>query len=303
MRDAAAFGQSWVNMAKEIGDILKGETVEEPEAKAEPEKVSPQQFGAVADTPEKSEAPEETVEADTPASEPEEQPKPEKTPSRELGGLKAAVTAERNKRQAVENEAKALRDEIARERAEFRNQMAQLMSQFAPKPPETPQPTVFDDPQAWEQRQTQGFESKLRHADIKWSQRIAIRHYGRDKFAAAETALEEHVRNNPNDAIIHALRNSDDPAEEMMQWYEQRSKLNDFSDPEAAIERLLSESPELKAKLLSKLGVQPTAEKPQTPAPSALPSNLAGARSVSGNRGQVFSGAKPLEEILGSRKR
>lgn len=299
MRDAAAFGQSWVNMAKDIGEILEGETAEKPEAKAEPEKVE-------APEPEKSETPEakETEEAETPASEPEVEAKPEKTPSRELGGLKAAVTAERNKRQAVENEAKALRDEIARERADFRNQMAQLMSQFAPKPPEQPQPGIFDDPAAWEQRQQSTYEQRIRQTEVKMSERLARVQHGDDAYSAAEQALEAHVRSNPNDPIVHAIRQSDDPAGVMMRWHQERTKLNDFSDPETALTRLLSEAtPELKAKILSSLGATKPEPKPETPAPSALPSNLAGARSVSGNRAKVFSGAKPLEEILSSRKR
>jgi hypothetical protein len=297
MRDAAASGQSWVKMAKDIGDILKGETAEKPEAKAEPEKVEIPE-------PEKSETPEATVEADIPASEPEEQPKPDKTPSRELGGLKAAVTAERNKRQAAEKQiedllAKHQQDIDARER-----RFLQTMQQFAPKPPEQPVPGIFDDPAAWEQRQQHSVESRFRQSEIKMSERLARMQHGDDVYSAAEKALESAHRSNPNDPIFVAIRQSDDPAGDMVRWHQERTKLNDFSDPKTALTRLLSEAtPELKAEILATLGGKSAEAEPSKPAPTAFPTNLAGARSISGNKGKVFSGAPALADILNSRKK
>lgn len=298
MRDAAAIGQTWVNMAKDIEEILKSEPADKPEVKSEPEKV---------ETPE-SEV--DKTEADKPETEPEEkpeagqEPKPEKSTNKELAGLKAAATAERNKRQAAEKQiedllAKHQQDIDARER-----RFLQAMQQFAPKPPEQPQPSIFDDPGAWEQRQQQTVESRFRQSEVRMSERLARVQFGDDVYSAAEKALEAAHRSNPNDPIFIAIRQSDDPAGDMVRWHQERTKLNDFSDPKTALTRLLGEaSPELKAEILATLGAKPAEQdKPETPAPSALPSNLAGARSVSGNKGKVFSGAPALADILNSRK-
>lgn len=277
----------------EIEEILKGDKppVEE---KAKAEVVSDPVEKPESETPEKPEA--EAPEAPAPEEKPEAAPEP--GPSREVSGLKAANTAERKKRQQAEAEREELRQELDKREQRWRQDMQQMMAQFAPKPPETPAPNVFEDPEGWQRQQSQTYEQRLRQTEVKMSERLARVQYGDDVYSEAEREIENHYRNNPNDPIFVAIQRSDDPAGVMVQWHQNRQKLNDLSDPETLIEKqLATASPEFKAKLLSMLGGQSAEPKSATPAPSALPSNLAGARSVRG-QGKVFTGAQPIGDIL-----
>lgn len=294
MRDAAAIGQSWVNMAKAIEEILENKPAEEPKApesekveKPEPEAEKPEVIEAERPTPEEAES--------EPAA-----PQPE-AQARERDGFKGAYTAEKKKRQSVESEREELRAELDRREQRWRQDMQQLMQQFAPKQPEQPAPSFYEDPDGWQQRQTQTFEQRERTNNLYWSEQLARVKFGDEKFEAAGQEAQRIIQQNPRDPEIAAITASTNPGFELVKWYENRQKLSTLDNPEALIEQqLATASPEFKAKLLSMLGAQAPESKP-TPAPSALPTNLAGARSARSQQ-RVFSGAKPLSEILGLRK-
>ena len=293
MLDAAAIGQSWVNMAKSIEEVLNKDAEEKPEVE-KPE-------AEVAEKPESEQEQPEAIQ-EQPEEKPEAEAKPDKNANREVGGLKAAHSAEKSKRQAIERERDELRQELDRREQAWRQEMAQLVGQFAPKQPEQPQPGIFDDPDAWVSRQNQQYDQRLRQQDVKWSERIAKRHYGDEAFTEAEQSLQSLHRQNPRDPVFFAIGQSDDPAEVMMQWHQNQTKLKSLNDPEATVESMLANaSPEFKTKLLTMLGGQ-TQARPAIPAPSQIPSNLAGARSVGATRGKTFAGPTPIGEALKKRR-
>lgn len=287
-------------MATDLKDILKGDIADDqPKAEATPEPEKVEQPDPQAEQPESD------AELLPEAPEVEQAPQTETRPDKVVGGLKAAATAERNKRQQAEAEVKGLREELDRERASFRQEMAQMLSQFAPKQPEQPAPSVFDDPEGWQQRQAQNYEQRIRQTEIKMSERIARIQYGDDVYNEAEKAIEQYHRSNPNDPIFVAIPRSDDPAGLVVRWHQDRKKLSSLQSPESRVELLKESLKDPAVMALVQQAIQasaPANAAAPKPTPSQLPSNFAGARSVTGGTTKVFAGPTPIGDVFNRKK-
>jgi hypothetical protein len=286
-------------MPKEIKDILEGpaeEKVEVVETKPE-------------ETPEVAEAPQ--PEAKDPEPAPEATPElnagePEKPEAKERDGFKGAYTAEKKKRQATEAERDELRAELDRREQSWRRDMQQIASQFAPKPPEQPAPNFYEDPDGWQQRQTQTYEQRERANNLYWSEQLARVKFGDDVFDAAGKEVMNVTGGNASHPISQMIAASPNPGIALVNWYQERQQLSSLQNPESRVE-LLKESlkdPAMLALVQQALQASaPAQAAAPKPAPNAIPSNFAGARSVSSKAAQPFSGPKPIEEVLGSRNK
>lgn len=290
-------------MAKaEIEDILAGKvTPEESTPAPEPPKEAERE-AVLADNQSQGQATEEKAPPDGGVSD------SGADPSRQAAGMKAAYTAEKKKRQEIEQALDSLRKEAVERDQWYRQQSEQWqrqLQQFAPKPPDQPKPSMFDNPDDWEkqavQQPIQSVEQRMRY---HFSEMLARRFY-KEEFDEAEKWAQAQVRQNPAHPIRQVLANSPDPGEDLVQEYRKQKQLAEMADPVAYRQKLLDEmlnDPEQKKAILEKLGAEPLKKAVQTPA-SALPSNLAGARSVGGSGGPVWQGPQPLTEIIGGNKK
>lgn len=228
----------------ELDDVLGNEPIE-PVVEVQPE-------------PEKGEVIKE--EPATPAEPPKEEPTKEEPA--DVRGLKAAVMAERSKRQALEAE-------LAVRNAE-------------------PKPDFWEDPEARLTEIEQKFEQKMTVERLNISESFA-----RDKYADFEEKMaifSELVHENP--AIYQTMLQQANPAEYAYKTSMQTQKLKDFGDPLAYEAKLRTEIEEkVKAEYEQKLQAELKKR-------NEIPGSLADSRSIGGVSTQAWSGPAPLSDIL-----
>lgn len=283
-------------MAK-IEEIIAGEKSSAPELKADPSKG--------VEKPEAKEAPAKADPVETDAAPPNEGGVFDSDPTRQIAGLKAASTSERKKRQDAEARLAEFEKKAAEEREYYRKQLDRLTAMPArqPEAPPVPKPSIFENPEDWERQVVGGavqtLEQRMQQQWFKTSELLARRTY-KDEFDEAEKWAEAQVQRNPIHPIRQMVATSDDPGETLVQEYRKQKQLAEMADPVAYRQKLLDEmlsDPEQKKALLEKLGSEPL--RPSTPA-TALPTNLAGSRSL-GGRQAVWSGQTPLADIIGGK--
>lgn len=153
-----------------------------------------------------------------------------------------AIQEEREKRQAAQADAEALRREIAELRG-----MVTAQRQPAPQPQQEQQPaSLWDDPDAYLRNQISPLEQRLAAQAANFSMRMAVKEHGKEVFDAAEQALSQVASTPEGNQIISKLRASDDPAEDLIQWHKQQQSIARVgNDPDAwlnaEIEKRLSD--------------------------------------------------------------
>lgn len=290
-------------MSKPIEEILTGKEAPVSDApKADP----PKEETPKVDTPPDPALAEKEPEIDQ--SPPNDGGVPDSGPdvSRQIAGLKAAQTAERKKRQESEERLTQQAKAWDEERAWYKQQFERFQQPVAPKQPDVPKPSLFEDPEGWEKHTVggavQSLEQKLQAQRFQFSEMLARRTY-KEEFGEAEKWAEAQIRQNPNHVLRQVLATSDDPGESLVQEYRKNKLAAEMSDPAAYRQKVLEDmlaDPEQKKAILERLGAEPLRPAPTQPAPTALPSNLAGARSVGGSKGPVWQGPTPLSEIIPS---
>lgn len=156
---------------------------------------------------------------------------PTPQPAADHGKEEANVPSWRLREIAEERrQALARAEQAEREAAQFRERLAALERQNAPKPEPV---DIFADPNAWAQQQLSPFEQRMQQMQanlvLRASRAENVAIHGRDVVKAAEDAIDEAVRNRDPDvpALQAKLQASDDPVGVAIEWHKSRSLLKE----------------------------------------------------------------------------
>jgi len=191
---------------------------------------------------------EQPVEAQTEPQEQQQEPKDHGIPPWRL-------REEAEARRAAEARAQ----QIEREAAEYRRQLAQLQEQSKPKQV----PDIFEDPNAFVSHGVQTavdpIKSEVSQLREFYSRRDAIREHGEDKVKAAYQALDQAARAGDPEAVmtVQRVRQSMDPFGDIMGWHTTRSLISTVGrDPNAWFEKQMEErlkDPAFQTKLMERM--------------------------------------------------
>jgi hypothetical protein len=261
--------------------IISGGTAE-PGDKQEPTPQPRDEAGKFA-----SPQPEPPVQAQAPVAEPQA-PTPETPPA---GGVPVgAVKAEREKRQAAEADAEALRREIAELRG-----MVQAVRQPAPQPQQEKQPvSIFEDPDAFLQSQLSPVQQQLQEMrEEVWESRAAVVHTQEAVDAAKEAA--NALAGTPQGRALHQqITAGGNPFDNLVKWHKQQQAYARVgNDPDAwlnaEIEKRMQDPAFLaQAVERARAGVSPTPQtrQPVTSIPPSLSRLPAGGNAPQGGEAQ-----------------
>lgn len=276
---------------KELDEILSGTAPvqEEPVASADPAKEPETREPGAPAEPEKAEqprgldgkfAPKEAAEEEEPKEDGEG--KPRAVPQK-------ALHAEREKRRSAEDEAAALRRELAELRGKVDG-----MSQ--PRKPEAEPPKrkdFWEDPDGYTSERLTTALTPLQQEQLAdrlyYSHRAAVTEFGADTVEQAQQALKDAVAAGQVDgnSVAAKLTKARDPIREIVQWHK---------NTPAVRETELRER--IRAELMEELGGKKPSEEQPKAQPSTLPSDLAGARNVGTRSGPAWPGPAPLNDIF-----
>lgn len=313
-------------MAKELGEILERKPSEvkpqesKPEPKVEAKEPKPE---IPADRNEAKPKDDKQGQAKAPDTDGEEQIKNEVDPAKRAAGFEGAYKSEKTKRKEREAEAERWKAEAERHRKEadereqwWKKRFDTLQTQQRPAEPPKPRANLFENPEQWEAQQQAETQSAISNIRFQFSEKVARVKYG-DEFDQAAQAASVAFDANPHHPLRRIMQESADPGEDLVNWYRKETvfektggNLDEFK--KRTLEEMLAD-PKTKEEILAKLNLKPSdgqeqqqqESKPQTPAPHELPTNLAGARNVSGRAGPIWTGPKSLSELIpsGTRKR
>lgn len=256
----------------DIDEFLDGE----PETGGEEAQTTESTEGAQA-APEAEPAPESAP--DTPEK-PEDGATAEKTDAPAASEEKhvplAALQDERQKRQALERQFEA-----------FRQEVTQAHQRETPKPPD-----MFEDPEGYLRHMEQSFDEKLISRVMGMAEAQSRATHG--DFDEALAAFGDAVRANP--VLSHQLRQAAHPGEFAYQVGKQALMMREIGDPEAFGQKRFDAGYE-KAKAefeprLKELEAKLTEQ--------AAPPNLGGERSAGDRSGPAWAGPESLEEMFPS---
>jgi hypothetical protein len=155
----------------------------------------------------------------------QEQPKVEKTEDRSERG---EIPAWRLREEAeAKREWQSKAEQSARDVEETRRQLAALQQQVSgfqrqQAEAKTPPPDRYADPDGYDAYQAQQYQMGLRQQAVSFSEQLARVKFGDELYSKAEQELERHVNVNPHDPIVHVIRNSSQPAFEVVKWFQQQ---------------------------------------------------------------------------------
>lgn len=162
------------------------------------------------------------------------QPSTEQTPSETpaVGGNVpvGAVQAEREKRQAAQQEAEALRREIAELRG-----MVQATRQPTPQPQQEQQPaSLWDDPDAYLKGQLSPVQQQMQETrEMLWELQASQTH-GVDKITAAKEAAAALAGTPQGLALHQQITASGNPYDNLVKWHQQQQVMSRIgTDPDA----------------------------------------------------------------------
>ena len=206
----------------------------------------------------KAEQPEEQPAEQPQAEQPVEaqtEPQEQQQDSRRFGIPPWRLREEAEARRAAEARAQ----QIEREAAEYRRQLAQLQEQSKSKQV----PDIFEDPNAFVSHGVQTavdpIKSEVSQLREFYSRRDAIREHGEDKVKAAYQALDQAARAGDPEAVmtVQRVRQSMDPFGDIMGWHTTRSLISTVGrDPNAWFEKQMEErlkDPAFQAKLIERM--------------------------------------------------
>lgn len=208
-----------------------------------------------------------------------------------------AVQAERGKRKEAENEAEALRRELA----ELRGQVSVLSRPAQqPQPAEKPKPKTFwENPDEFLAERLAPIQQETTQRHFLNSRMLADEKFGADTVKEADDALGALIQANDPSVVElqQRIKTSPHPYADLVSWHQRRKAMADIGDdPVSFRER---ERERIRAEILAEqAAAQPEITTQQPPAARApMPSNFAGARSEGPRTGVTFQGPKPLSDI------
>lgn len=212
------------------------------------------------------------IEATGEATEEPQQPHPETKPN---GGVPVkAVQEEREKRQAAQAEAEALRRELA----ELRGMVMARQQPAAPQPQQEQKPaSLWDDPDAYLQSQLTPVQREMQETrEMLWEIQASSRH-GAEKVEAAKKAAEASTPEEKA-ALHRQLMAGGNPFDNLVKWHQQNQVMSRIgNDPDAwlqqEIERRLNDPAE-QAKILERIRTGAAANTSRSQPATNLPPSL-----------------------------
>jgi hypothetical protein len=243
-----------------------------------------------------SEAVEQAAEQQPEGQEGAEPSKDGKTP---VGAIRRAAEEKADKRYTAVLD--GLRKEIAERDAAWENRVAKMLEAQRPKAEPQPAPDIFENPEAFVQRQTQPLYQALQEQREQVSQMMAVEKFGQEAVAAAYAELEKRFGQDPQAAQADHVRimRSPHPFGALVQWHQRQQALAEIGDDPAAYKAKVEA--EIMAKLQANGGGEQQQVQQEQPA-RIMPSNFATARNVGARSGPAWAGPAPLNDIF-SRKR
>ncbi len=170
----------------------------------------------------------------------------------ETGGAipPAALAASRQKAREKEQEADALRTQLAQLQGQVELLSRQTRQpQVAPKVEEPkPTPEIWEDPNGFVQAALTPVQQQLQQQAERFSMRMAVKEYGKDVVQEAYAALGAAMQaGDPSArAEYQRIKASDDPYEDIVQWHKRSQTLKTVGDDpnawlEAEIEKRLAD--------------------------------------------------------------
>lgn len=226
------------------------------------------------------EAPAPVVEQPVAATPTEQQPNP--------GGVPVgAVKAEREKRQAAEADAEALRREVAELRG-----MVVARQQSAPQPQQEERPiALWDDPDAYLQSQLTPFQQQMQEMrEELWESKAATAHT--PEAVQAAKAAAEKLFGTPEGKVLHQqITASGNPFDNLVKWHKQQEAMARVgNDPDAWLQAELDKrlaDPAEQAKILERIRTgaasNPATAQPVTSLPPSLSRLPSGGNAAADN--------------------
>lgn len=233
-------------------------------------------------TPEKTEAPEASE------SQAQETTQGEGNANQQKMVPHEALHAEKQKVKRYTEQVASFEQTLKERDDAWERRFNQMLEKLGPKPEQAPQADWYADPQAaFQQGLTQAvspIEQKLANFEFQIMRMAAEQRHGADKIREFEVYAEEAAKRGDPEirALAVEMRSSSDPIGVGLKWYEKKT-----FDPEAERERI-------KQQVLEEMKSQTS----QTPNPSVMPSNLAGARNVGSRSGPNWGGPPSLQDIF-----
>lgn len=169
-------------------------------------------------------APETTTEQPAPVAAAKVEDNPQTQAERERGEIPAWRLREEAeaKREAAARAEQYQREleETRRQNAAFQQQMATLQRQLQER--NSPPPDMYSDPEGYQRHQVSQHQQALREQAVMFSEQLARVKFGDELYGKAEQEISRHVQMNPHDPIVHVIRNSSQPAFELVKWYQQQ---------------------------------------------------------------------------------
>lgn len=191
-------------------------------------------------------------------------------------------------------------EQTKRELAAMQQQLAQFQRQQQEQ--STPPPDRYADPDGFDRYQSEQYQRGLRQQAIAFSEQLARVKFGDELYDKAEQELSRHVNVNPHDPVVHVIRNSSQPAFEVVKWFQQQEANKRLAGK--SIDELLKEhgeklldDPAYLARAIEK--AKATAKPVQTQANATIPSlNRTTAAASDNNGGQDESDAALFKSAL-----
>jgi hypothetical protein len=122
--------------------------------------------------------------------------------------------------QARAEQAQREAEEIRRQNAAFQQQLADFQRQMQNN--NNPPPDMYSDPEGYQRHQVSQHQQALREQAVMFSEQLARVKFGDELYGKAEQEISRYVQMNPHDPIVHVIRNSSQPAFELVKWYQQQ---------------------------------------------------------------------------------
>jgi hypothetical protein len=243
-----------------LDDVLNGEEVE---ITAEPIVVE-----EAAKPDETGDKPVEETAEDNPEV---EEPTPEASPAPEATVPVAAITGERERRQAAEKE----RDELRAKLEETEK---------------TPPTSVFTDEAKFREEISQSFDHRLTNQSLNQSEFFAAREIGRDVLDAKIEVFKDLAENNAE--IRARFAGAVSPYHELIDIVDQHEELEKMKDIDGYKARIRAEEREkIKAELEAE-------EREKAELRNTIPDSLVGDKSAGGLTGGTWDGPPSTEELF-----
>lgn len=253
----------------DLDDILEGEETPTPEIQEQEPQEAPQEAEQPTEAPSRG--------PDGKFAPKGEDSAPPAQNENEEAGLKAAISAERKKRQEIEGRYQADLEQLRRELEELRK----------PKEPEAPPPSMWEDEQGWQQHfgsqvTQQAVQAAIQQNKLHTSELLMSQQH--EDFSELKQDIFRFVGENP--AVNAEVQNSPHPWQTAYKAFKNHQTMQQLGTTDLT---------EIEARLREKIMAEMQAQNPPQP---NVPQSLADAQSARGSGQSAAANSLSLDDIL-----